>query len=411
MFDRHCGGTARPERLRVGPLCSHIDRFATFLAADGYAVSTVQGKLQLLIKLNRWLKRRNFRAADLDEERLSLFLSYRRRHGARRGDASTGWQLLRYLRGTGCIPTPPETVVDTPLSRIEGDFERFLSAERGLKPATLVSYLPIVRRFLLDRFGSEDPRLDALCARDVEQFILRRARSVRRSYAKLMVTALRSFLRFLQQRGAITADLAAAVPTVANWRLSHLPKSLAPEQVTRLLACCDRSTPTGQRDYAILLLLARLGLRAGEVVAMTLGDLDWEAGEFVVRGKGDRLERMPLPQDVGAALVHYLRYVRPCCSTRRVFIRINAPHCGFAGAAAIWDVVRRALARAGLDPEFKGAHLLRHSLATHLLRRGASLDEIGQLLRHCHPDTTQIYAKVDIEALRGIALPWPGGGS
>ena len=171
------------------------------------------------------------------------------------------------------------------------------------------------------------------------------------------------------------------------------------------------STPAGQRDYAILLLLARLGLRAGEVVAMTLGDLDWEAGEFVVRGKGDRLERMPLPQDVGAALVHYLRYVRPCCSTRRVFIRINAPHCGFAGAAAIWDVVRRALARAGLDPEFKGAHLLRHSLATHLLRRGASLDEIGQLLRHCHPNTTQIYAKVDIEALRGIAQPWPGGRS
>ena len=411
MLNRYWVGTARVEHLRVGPLDSHIDGFATFLTREGYARSTVQGKLLLLVELSRWLKRRNFQAADFDEERLSLFLAYRYRHGARRGDASTAWQLLRYLRGTGCIPMPLEAIDHSPLSRIQQDFERFLSAERGLKLVTVVGYLRPVRRFLRDRFGREEPQLDELCSQDVNQFILRRARCVRRSYAKLMVTALRSFLRFLQQRGVITADLAAAVPTVANWRLSHLPKSLAPEQVARLLACCDRSTPAGQRDYAILLFLARLGLRAGEVVAMTLDDLDWEAGEFVVHGKGDRLERMPLPQDVGAALVDYLRHVRPCCSTRRVFIHINAPHCGFAGAAAICDVLRRALARAGLDPEFKGAHLLRHSLATHLLRRGASLDEIGQLLRHCHPDTTQIYAKVDIEALRGIALPWPGGGS
>jgi site-specific recombinase XerD len=167
----------------------------------------------------------------------------------------------------------------------------------------------------------------------------------------------------------------------------------------------------GQRDYAILLLLARLGLRAGEVVAMTLDDVDWEAGEFIVRGKGDRRERLPLPQDVGAALAHYLHHVRPACSTRCVFIRMKAPHLGFAGAAAICDLVRRALWRADLDPEFKGAHLLRHSLATNMLRRGASLKQIGQLLRHCNANTTQIYAKVDIEALRSIALPWPGGAS
>jgi site-specific recombinase XerD len=372
----------------------------------------VQGKLQLLGHLGRWLERRRLQATDLDEERLSLFLSYRRRRGGTgRGDAPTGWQLLRYLRELGCIPTPPETIDDTPLGRVERDFERFLRSERGLKPVTLVGYLRTVRRFLRERFGREQPRFDELRPQDVHRFIVQRARCVRRSYAKLMVTALRSFLRFLQQRGAISADLAAAVPSVANWRLSHLPQALAPEQVERLLACCDRSTPIGQRDYAILLLLARLGLRAGEVVAMSLEDLDWEAGEFVVRGKGNRLERLPLPQEVGAALVQYLRHVRPPCSTRRVFIRMNAPRCGFADAAAICDVVRRALARAGLEPEFKGAHLLRHSLATNLLRRGASLDEIGQLLRHCHPETTQIYAKVDLAALRGIALPWPGGAS
>jgi site-specific recombinase XerD len=292
-----------------------------------------------------------------------------------------------------------------------GDFERFLSSERGLSPATLINYLPIVRRFLVERFGGSTLHFDELGAADVHRFIVRHAQRGALGHAKLLVTALRSFLRFLQQRGAIATDLAAAIPGVASWRLSHLPKTLPPEQVERLLASCDRGTPTGRRDYAILLLLARLGLRGGEVVAMALDDLDWECGEIVVRGKGQRLTRLPLPTDVGAALVDYLRHVRPFCSTRRVFIRMSAPLRGLAGLVAICCVIRRALKRAGLTPEFKGAHLLRHSLATNLLRRGASLVEIGQLLRHSQPTTTQIYAKVDIAALRAIGLPWPGAAS
>ena len=411
MVERYCDSSARAQRLRVGPLAPHIDGFAALLTQEGYAQVSVRGKLQLLDKLSRWLKRRKLQAADLGEQLLSLFLTCRRRSGPRRGDAATCRQLLGFLRGLDCIPIAPKQIDTTSLARIEQDFARFLSAERGLKSVTIADYMRTVRRFLLQRFGQEECRVDELCLQDINRFILDRARHVRRSYAQSMVTALRSFMRFLQQRGTITADIAAAVPTVANWRLSHLPKTLTPAQVERLLTCCDRNTPTGQRDYAILLLLARLGLRAGEVVAMTLDDLDWEAGEFIVRGKGDRLERLPLPQDAGAALAYYLRHVRPACSTRRVFIRMKAPHCGFAGAVAICNVVRRALWRADLDPEFKGAHLLRHSLATNMLRRGASLGQIGQLLRHCHPNTTQIYAKVDIEALRGIALPWPGGAS
>jgi len=204
--------------------------------------------------------------------------------------------------------------------------------------------------------------------------------------------------------------LASALFGVAHWRLSHLPKSLPPDQVERLLRCCDRSTASGQRDYAILLLLARLGLRGGEVLAMTLDDLDWERGEILIRGKGQRLEQLPLPKEVGTALVHYLRRVRPTCSTRKVFIRLKAPRRGLR-QTSICCVVRRALQRAGLNPDFKGAHLLRHSLATKMLRRGASLGEIGQLLRHRQPTTTQIYAKVDIKALRAIGLPWMGGAS
>lgn len=410
MLER-CGDTTRQtQQAREGPLAPHADAFTALLEREGYAPTTVRGKRQLHDELSRWLGRRKLHAADLNEQRLRLFLSSRaRRHRTRRGDAATCRQLLRFLRGLGCTPTPPEPMDSTALGRIEQDFARFLSVERGLKPVTVAAYLRTVRCFLLQRFGQDEFQLDALRLQDVNRFILDRVRHVRRGYAKLMVTALRSFLRYLQQRGVITADIAAGVPSVANWRFSHLPQALTPAQVERLLRCCDRNTAMGQRDYAILLLLARLGLRAGEVVAMTLDDLDWQAGEFIVRGKGDRLERLPLPRDVGAALAHYLRYVRPPCSSRRVFIRMKAPHCGFSGAAAICDVVRRALWRAELDPDFKGAHLLRHSLATNMLRRGASLEQIGQLLRHRQANTTQIYAKVDIEALRGISLPWPGG--
>jgi site-specific recombinase XerD len=298
----------------------------------------------------------------------------------------------------------------TPLDRIIRDYDRFLSSERGLARATVVCYLPIVRRLLTECFEKKALRLEDLRPADLNRFILREGRRVSRIHARTTVTALRSFLLFLRQRGAVKTDLAAALPGVAHWRLSHIPKSLPPEQVEQLLRSCDRGTPSGQRDYAILLLLARLGLRGGEVLAMTLDDLDWEHGEMVVRGKGQRLERLPLPRDVGTALVHYLRHVRPACSSRNVFIRLKAPLRGLR-LTAICCVVRRALKRAGLDPGFKGAHLLRHSLATTMLRRGASLGEIGQLLRHKQPTTTQIYAKVDIKALRGIALPWMGGAS
>jgi len=220
---------------------------------------------------------------------------------------------------------------------------------------------------------------------------------------------LRSFLRFLHQRGDTAVDLAGAVLPVMHWRLSGVPKALSREQVESLLESCERNTVGGRRDYAILLLLARLGLRAGEVVAMTLDDLDWNAGVVTVRGKGQRQELLPVPHEVGEALVNYLRDGRPTCTTRHLFVRLKAPHHGFTSSVAVCNVVRRALVRAGIDPLFKGSHLLRHSLACEMLRHGASLEDIGQILRHRHPETTQIYAKVDLEALRALAPPWPGG--
>jgi site-specific recombinase XerD len=206
----------------------------------------------------------------------------------------------------------------------------------------------------------------------------------------------------------LTTDLSSAVPAVANWRLSEVPKFIAPRQVEQLLHSCNLGHSTEQRDYTVLLLLARLGLRAGEVVHLCLEDIDWHTGLLHVRGKGGRADTLPLPVDVGEALAIYLRNGRPRCRTRRVFVRARAPYTGFASSVAIDSILRRALRRAGLEPPRKGAHLLRHSLATEMLRNGASMAEIGQLLRHHLPQTTEIYAKVDSRALGALAQPWPG---
>jgi len=224
-----------------------------------------------------------------------------------------------------------------------------------------------------------------------------------------MVTALRAFLNYLLLRGDIHTNFAGSVLKVANWRLQTLPKALEPELVQQLLGGCDRGTPAGKRDYAILLLLARLGLRGGEVVNLSLDSIDWDAGQLILFGKSRRLDRLPLPHDLGDAIAAYLQHGRPVCSTRHVFVRALPPYRGFSSSVAICDIVRRALLRAGLTPARKGAHLLRHGLAKQMMRNGASLTEIGQLLRHQRVDTTAIYAKVDQEALQPLALPWPGG--
>ena len=224
------------------------------------------------------------------------------------------------------------------------------------------------------------------------------------------MTALRSFLRYLRLREVIATDLAACVPTVASWSLSTLPRFLPACDVERVLKCCDRKTTAGRRNYAILLLLARLGLRACEVVHLNLEDVDWRIGQITIRGKGGTSAQLPLAADVGDAIASYLRNDRPRCSTRRLFVRDRAPLTGLGNSSTVSSLVRRALQNVGIESAHMGAHVLRHSLATNLLRQGGSLDEIGELLRHQSPNTTAIYAKVDIVALHTLALPWPGGG-
>ncbi len=397
-------------RLPTGPLGPHIGPFGDLLAQQGYASCTIRQKLRTVAALSHWLESRGLPLPELNEETVEEFAaSPRPDQKLRRDERPVLPRLLGYLRDAGVIASSEQKADDSDLGRLLGAFEQYLTQERGLAQATLANYLPAVRHFLSERFGQGSLHLRELTASDVTQSVVRYAQSTSPGSARVRVSALRAFLRFALREGEILNDLAAAVPTVAHWRLASVPGLLHPEQVDRLLSGCDQSTLMGQRDYTILLLLVRLGLRGGEVVAMRMEDLHWRAGELIIRGKGRRRDQFPMPKDVGQALATYLRQGRPSCSSRRVFIRLRAPHRGFASGVAICSIVRRALDRAGLRPARKGAHLLRHSLASEMLRRGASLAEIGQILRHNSPTTTEIYTKVDLSALRELAQPWPGG--
>lgn len=398
-------------RMREGLLGASVDAFAQQLIDQGYARASVRYALQLVADLGRWLDRRRMQVPQVTAECLADYQRDRsRRRRFRSGDAAILSRLLSLLIEQGIV-APAAPVEPTPAERLAAEFRAYLEQERRLAPSTVLHYLEFARRFLAQVSPEDEVRLERLRAADVIRFVQKEAARIHAKRAKLMTTAVRSFLQYARYRGLIETDLRATVPTVANWSMASLPNALSSDEVQRLLSGCERETAAGCRNWAILLLLARLGLRAGEVVGLTFEDLDWVAGEISIRGVGTRSDQLPMPQDVGEALADYLCHVRPGCISRRVFVRLRAPYRGFASSAAISSLVQRALGRAGLNPAHKGAHLLRHTVATQMLRHGASLAEIGELLRHRCQQTTMIYAKVDLDVLRPLALPWPGGAS
>jgi len=395
--------------LHNGPLAPHIESFAVLLSQQGYCRANGWQKIKLVADLSRWLQKRQISLKQLNEGRADAFLRARWKQVSRQsGDQITTRQLLQHLRQSQAIPSASMTPNEIEL--LQEQYSSFLLQERALGQASIEQYVIVVRRFLCHRFQTGKVRLEKLRAKDVTDFVLHDSSNRGRRSAQFMATVLRSFLQFLLQHGRITTNLAAAVPTVAGWRQSELPRFLEARQVEKILRSCDRRRKVGKRDYAILLLLARLGLRAGEVASLSLDDINWRAGELLIRGKGPRVDKLPLLQDVGQALVDYLQKGRPDCSSRRVFIQCKAPYVGFPNPPnAVCGIVRRALARAQVHSRHHGAHVLRHSLATRMLGKGASLAQIGQVLRHHQVQTTEIYAKVDLGALRGLALAWPGG--
>ena len=396
-------------RVQVrGPLSPYGEGFGSELTARGYSEGSAAQQVQLLAHLSRWLKGRDLGVGDLTPARVEEFVRARRVAGYTSLLSARALEpLLGYLQRAGLVVAPARAEAITPAERVLDSFRSYLTEERGLLAMTARRYEEVARRFLSERTdGSGELHLWELGTERVTRFVLRQCRGRSPGYGKYQVTALRSLLRYLHLAGWTARSLAGAVPAVAGWRGSSLPRSLEAEQMAALLASCDRRTSIGRRDYAILALLARLGLRAVEVAALELGDLDWSHGEILVRGKGRRQERLPLPVDVGEALVDYLRGSRPGHECAKVFMRARAPYRGLS-SAAVKSVVRRACRRAGL-PEV-GSHRLRHTAATETLRAGAPLSEVGQLLRHRSAATTAMYAKVDRAALRELAQPWPGG--
>jgi site-specific recombinase XerD len=315
--------------------------------------------------------------------------------------------FLAHLRAVGVVPTG--TVIEdvSPFAMVCGAFAADLREVRGAAEGTITGYVAVIREFLQLRFPSGTLDLDKLDPADIGRFMTARSDELSSKRLEYLATALRSFLRHAFARGVMTKDLSCAVLAPRRRPPLRAPDHLSVEQVERLLAAVDPSTLGGSRDRAILVLISRLGLRAGEVAALELEDIRWRSGEIVVRGKGSFVDRLPLPQDVGEALAHYLVRHRPKSPERRVFLRLDAPIRAIGGREAISAVVRAWLHRADLHPRRTGAHVLRHSLGTRMIRSGATLAEIGEVLRHHSPGTTEVYAKVDCEALRTLAPAWP----
>ena len=399
-------------RAPEGPLARYIGSFAESVCKQGYALDSIHRQVLLAACFSRWLKQNGVAVRGICPDHPVGYLRYRARHVRPcRGDAAALRHLIDFLRREGVIPA--EKMSARRLSSAERcaqAYEQYLHEARALARATIVNYVPFIRDFLEHRFGHAGLRLSRLSAGDVVRFVQRQAPRLHLKRTKLMTTALRSFLRYARYLGEVTLDLAAAVPIVANWSMTSIPRAISADHVRQLLASIDRRTAVGRRDYAVLLLLARLGLRASEVAFLELDDIDWKSGCLYVRGKGAQRLELPLPTEVGKAIVAYLRHGRPLSTSRRVFLRAKAPIRGFRGACGVGSIVRHSLKRAGINAPTTGAHQFRHGLATEMLRQGASLSEIGELLGHRHPQTTKIYAKVDLEALRTLALPWPGGG-
>lgn len=388
-----------------GPLAAYADDFWGYLARQGYAPSSSQDQLRLMAHVSGWLDQQGADAAGLTAERIAEFLVVRRGSHVRLVSGRALAPLLGFLRGLGVAPPEPEPVPCTTADRLADAYRRYLAGERGLMAGTVRLRESVARLFLSGLSEPVEEHLSRLDGAEVAAFVLRECPGRSVSAARTVVSGTRSLLRFLYLEGYLPRRLDAGVPGTAGWSMTALPRAVDPQLAARLVASCDLATAAGRRDRAIVVLLARLGLRGQEVADLELGDIDWRAGEVVIRGKGHSRDRLPLPADVGEAVAGYLRHARPPSASRRLFLSARAPRAPLS-ASAVRSVVRDACRRAGL-PRI-GAHRLRHMTGTEMLRAGASLAEVGQVLRQRSALVTSNYARVDRTALRTLARPWPG---
>lgn len=399
--------TSRVSRVLVtGPLAAFTKAYETELKERGYTRRSAVNQLRQVARLSCWLKTNGLTAADLGVQRVEEFLAFQRSTGRSRSQWSRpGLVCLLDVLGSVGVPIGEDPAVPpSPTDALLGPFAHHLGAERGLTAGTVRGYVDHVRWFL-DGLGS-GRRLADLTTAEVTAAVLRRSAAVSVSTTQYFVSALRSFLRFCFLEGLVDRDLSQAALAVTGRRRSSLPKGIAKADADALLGSCDRRTPLGRRDYAVILMLLRLGLRRSEVAGLRLEDINWRAGELAVHGKGARQDRLPLTADVGEAIAGYLQHGRPTSGSREVFLQARAPFVPIA-AGTVSSTVRRACRRAGVAEV--GAHRLRHTAACEMVMAGVPLVEIAQVLRHHSLQSTAVYARVDLEQLRLVAAPWPGG--
>lgn len=406
----YLSGSRLFRRLRSGTHGHLVELYAARLVEVGLSRHGTWRSLNVVGNLLAWMTSHRTKLSSLDERMVERYL---RHQGAKRtiqfDDRAALKRWLLTLRAVGTI-APAPVPMNTPLQQILAEFGDYLRSERGLTVKTIAHHQPAIRRFLFEVCPGGVSDLGKIKQDEVIRYVECHAQDGSPKSAKLMCWSLRAFLRYLHHTGLNPHALAGCVPSIRQWNLVGLPTYLSAALVQKVLDSCDRASAVGRRDFAILLMLSKLGLRADEVATLTLNDIDWRTGEMLVRAKGRQRARMPIASDVGAGVAAYLQDGRPKSSCRQLFLRSLAPHTGFSSASAITMIAKTALKRAGIQGyAHQGAHIFRHSLATELLRSSATLSEIGQLLRHKNQDTTRIYAKVDIEALRTLSLPWPGG--
>jgi integrase/recombinase XerD len=401
---------ARPHAMNVGDAARYLEGFAAEMASVGYSPLTIGGYLDSVIHFGEWLQARGLSLRAIDEKIVRAFGAHRCKCPGRRSYPSVSRaygarveRFVRHLAQQGIIRSTVDATAEAPPSLIA--FREWLLQHRGLASVTVDRHERLLKQ-MLPSLGAETGEYTAATVRAA---VLGQIRGRRPAYAKTFVGALRIYLRFLATCGVCPAGLDHALPTVAEWKLSSLPRYLDSGQAARLEDSCRRDGPLGSRDRAIMLLLLRLGLRAGDIASMRPADIDWKEATLLVRGKGRRDVRLPLPQDAGDAVLEYLEHQRPHVTIDRVFLCAKAPFRALRSGGAVSDIVRGALRAAGIEnPPTRGANLIRHTTATTMLRAGATLDEIGTILRHKSPDTTAHYAKVDVATLRQITQPWPG---
>lgn len=411
MLEQIFKSQATIQKLREGILGKYIDAFATYFVEQGYSQKTLRYRFGLVSKLNIWLQVHKLKLNNFNEQQISQFIQYRKKTTAnfiRKGDGKTLQLLVEFLRNKGVIPEQKILAPENEsVEKLIREFTLYLLEEKGLLASTAKRNGDVIRQFLLKLFGQQRFNSQELTRSSLITYISDCREHYSSKNTQLIASILRSFLYFLLITGEIKTELAQCIPSIHGYRATHLPVFLTADQIKKLLSACDQSTPSGCRNYAILLLLIRLGVRASEVLKLSLDDINWSQGTIKITGKRKKRRVLPIPHDVGKAIATYLKKARPHCSSRQVFIRSRAPFQGLHNSSNISSIVRRALITAGLSPQQQGAHLLRYTAATEALRCGATLFEIGDLLGHCSVDTTALYTKVDIVRLKEIAMPWP----